>query len=746
MNNAIDKAALHAMAAIQYSRKHIPLQSPTLAADFVSGLLIYLLEVISVIAFAALVFSGRLASQLPLALGFILAADALLIGVTALFSSFPGSVSGAQDVPGVVLGVVVASSVATLPRASLAQQFATAAMMIVITTLMTGATFLGLGLFKLGGLARFLPYPVMGGFLAGTGWLLAMGGLGIMVGAPFGPGWFHAPALAHWLPGAIFGAVIFLTVTRIRNLFTLPVLLVSGTLLFYVVALAAHIPIQRLLATGWLVGSIPTASLSRLPLSAGVLSQVNWPVVFHQLPSLAPVAIIGVIALLLNASGLELVIKKDTDLNRELVVAGASNLAAGLVGGLVGYPAISSSALNYKMTGGKRLVGALAAALLGLTVLFGSALITYIPKFILGAVLVYLGLELLVEWVYQAWFKFPKIDFLIIVSVMTMIIVSGFLNGIIFGLALALMLFVVSYSRVSIVRFALSGRDYHSRVTRGFQQQQFLETAGAQLAILKLQGFLFFGTANSLFDRVREEVQRSPVAIRFVLLDFTQVSGLDSTGLLSFARMLQWTQERRVTLALTGMRAQAQAQFARGGFHEQPGSLRIFSDLDHGVEWCEATIIAESPAADLANRDLITQLQAIARGRSGGATLVSYLRRQEYAPGAYLLRHGEEPDKLYFVESGRLSAQLDGPGQAPVRLEVMIGGHIVGELGFFLSIPRTVAVIVEEPSVIYSLSTEALAGIEQRDPKTAILFYHIATYLLAERVVRLTRAVEALER
>jgi sulfate permease, SulP family len=286
---------------------------------------------------------------------------------------------------------------------------------------------------------------------------LAKGGLSIMVSVPFGQEWFRAPTLAHWLPGAIFGIVIFVSAARSRNALTLPILLVLGTLMFYAVAGIMHISPTQLNAGGWLVGSIPAGSLSRLPWSMGVLAQVNWPFLLRQLPNLAPVAIIGVVALLLNASGLELVTKRDINLNRELVVAGVGNLAAGVLGGLVGYPAISLSTLNYKMTGGKRLVGIVAAVLVGLTVLSGAALITYIPKLILGAVLVYLGVGLLVEWVYEAWFKFPKIDFLIVVSVMAVIIVSGFLNGIIFGLVLAIILFVVSYSRVSIVRFALSG-------------------------------------------------------------------------------------------------------------------------------------------------------------------------------------------------------------------------------------------------------------------------------------------------
>ncbi len=739
-------AATHGIRKPSVLRLIDELRPSSLAASLIAGMLTCLLEIVLVISFAALIFSGHLADQLPQALGFILAGNVILVGAIALFSSYRGSVGVAQDVPAAVLGVSATTSVAVLSGEGQAQQFATVAMMIVVTTLMTGALFLVLGIFKLGGLARFLPYPVMGGFLAGTGWLLVKGGLGIMVTVPSGGQWLSAPTLLHWLPGAMFGLALFAIGMRFRHALTLPILLALGTLIFYGVVIGQHIPMARLSAEGWLVGSIPAGSLSHLPLSVHVVSQVNWPVLLRQIPDLAPVAIISVIALLLNCGGLELVAKQDIDLNRELVVAGVGNLAGGALGGLVGYPALSLSTLNYRMTGGERVVGVLAALLVGVPAIFDTQLVAYFPKVILGAVVVYLGIGLLVEWIYEAWFKFPKVDFLIIVSVMAVIAASGFLNGLVFGLLVATILFVVSYSRVSIVKFALSATDYRSRVTRGAEQQQLLDREGDHIYILKLQGFVFFGTANSLFDGVREQAHRASMAIQYVLLDFAQVSGMDSTGLLSFTRMWQWAQEQGMTLVLTGLNAQVREQFVRGGCRAPSAGLRFFGDLDHGLQWCEDNVIATASAAGLAPRDLVEQLEAVVRNRDGIVKLVSYLHRQKYAPGEYVIRQGDTPDMIYFIESGQVSAQLEAPGQEPVRLEAMAGGRAVGELGFVLGIRRTAAVIVDTPSVIYTLSMDELTDVARRDPESASLFYRILAYLLAERVVHLTRVVGALER
>ena len=187
---------------------------------------------------------------------------------------------------------------------------------------------------------------------------------------------------------------------------------------------------------------------------------------FDQIPALIAVSIISGIALLLGSSGMELIVKKDIDLNRELVTAGIGNLAAGVLGGLVGFQDISFSTLSHVMGGGRRLVGLLAALLIAGTMFVGTSAILYIPKFVLGSVLIYLGIELLVEWVYEAWLKFSRMDFLVVVIILVTLAAFGVLEGVIAGLILAVFTFVVSYSRVSVIKFALTGREYHSRVTR----------------------------------------------------------------------------------------------------------------------------------------------------------------------------------------------------------------------------------------------------------------------------------------
>ena len=437
------------------------LRPERLMKGLATGFMLYLLEIIMIVSFSALIFSGSLEGQLPYGLGFIMIGDAVLLTVVCLLSSYSGSIAVEQDVPNAILALVIAGSMAAMPlTTNPTERFSTVVVMIVGTTVITGLIFLLLGIFKLGGLVRFLPYPVMGGFLAGTGWLLLTGGVGVMVSMPIGMVYLQPDMLFRWLPGLVLGVAMWLAVSRLKSPLLLPVIFAGSVFAFYAVAWVLKIPFARLSAGGWLLGSFSAASLWQFPLKPETLSQVNWPVLLGQIPALAPIAFISVIALLLNANGLELIIKKDINLNHDLVVAGWANLAAGLTGGLVGYHAISLSSLNHTMSGSKRLPGLVTALLITLTVFIGAKLLSYIPKLTLGALLVYLGFSLLVEWVYQSWFKFPRIDFAIILLTLGMIAFRGFPEGIATGLLITVVLFVVRYSRVSVVSHVLSGASY----------------------------------------------------------------------------------------------------------------------------------------------------------------------------------------------------------------------------------------------------------------------------------------------
>ena len=282
----------------------------------------------------------------------------------------------------------------------------------------------------------------------------------------------------------------------------------------------------------------------------------------------------------------------------------------------------------------------------------------------------------------------------------------GFLQGVAVGSLAAIALFIVKYSRVNVVKHTLSGASFQSRVTRASRLRAILHARGEQTHILQLQGYLFFGTAHRLLEQVRGRFQQTDLPpVRFVVLDFRQMTGLDSTAILSFTQLKQLAQDRAATLILTGLSPAMQAQFASHGLGEAERTMKVFPDLDRGVEWCEAEILRAEGAADEAGslQQHIEQLLPEARHVE---TLLQYLKREDVAPNAYLIRQGDAPDVMYLLERGQVTAQLEpASGGSPTRLETMRGGRVVGQIGFYLD---------------------------------------LIVHLLAERVTHLIRAVDAL--
>jgi SulP family sulfate permease len=723
------------------------LTSEQLAASLTTGLVIGIVSVITATSFAALIFSGPLSDYVSYGIGFILIGDLILGTAVALLSSYSGSIGIDQDATAAILAIVVAGVLGSFPViASQEQRFATVVALIVITTLSTGLFFLLLGYFKLGALIRFLPYPVMGGFLAGTGWLLITGAIGVMVDIPLSPAVFRAGTLVRWLPGLLFGVVLLWVTNRYHHYLVLPGMFFGGIGLFYAITWILKAPIAEVNAQGWLLGPFPSGGLWRFPLTPSSLSQVDWKAISGNADNLAPILIVGVISLLLNASGLELIVKKDINLNKELIVAGIGNLAGGLAGGIVGFHAISLSSLNYKMGSNSRLTGLINAAICGAAALLGASLLSLMPRMILGGILAFLGLSFLVEWIFQAWFRLPKVEFLVILLILGVIATSGFLPGVAIGVVATVILFLLNYSRIDVVRHALSGTNFKSRFTRSRQHQHMLQKHGEELLILQLQGYIFFGTANKLLEQVRDRVQdtnKGPV--RFIVLDFRHVTDLDSTALLSFSRMIQLAQIRDLTLVITNPSQVIRDKLTQGDYGEaREGILRFFPDLDRGIEWCENQILRNaSPKEGMTLREY---LQEILPAGSDVTDLINFFKREEADAGQTLIQEGDRPDRIYFIESGQVTAHVEQKGKESLRLETMRGGRVVGELGFYLEGQRTASVVTDEQSIIYSLSRDDLEKMEMTHPEAAAKLHRIIVHLLSERVIHLIDSVNALQR
>ncbi len=358
-----------------------------------------------------------------------------------------------------------------------------------------------------------------------------------------------------------------------------------------------------------------------------------------------------------------------------------------------------------------------------------------------------LGLAFLVEWVDDAAFRLPTSDYLILLLVLVVIATVGFLEGVAVGILITVILFAIQYSRINVVKHALSGTSYQSSVERPPQCRHVLSEKGEQLAIFKLQGFLFFGTANNLLTRIRARIKdAAPSPLRCIVLDFRLVPGIDTSALHSLIRLQQVTQAQQIALVFTALAAPLRQRLENGGLDTTPKTLfAIFSDLDHGVEWGEDQLLQDVQAVLAQPQPTLPERFRAALPASIDVTrLLQYFARRELVDGAYLLRQGEPVEALSFVESGQVTAQLELGNERTVRLRTMGAGSVVGEVGMYVGTSASASVVTTQPSTIYCLSADALRQMEERDPEVAAAFHQFIARLLAERLTTTNKLVQAL--
>lgn len=726
-----------------------------LLPNLVAGGVVSVIVVIVSVSLATLIFADGLAPRLPEGISIMLFSGVIVTGFIAATSSYRGMIAAPQERVAPILALAAAAIATQLPaNTSPDVLFYTVVAMLCFTAVLNGTFLLCLGYFRLGALVRFIPYPVIGGFLAGTGWLLVSGSVGVMVGRHIHPTGIpelllDGEMIAKWAPGVGFGLLLTAVSRRTHYFLVLPGLLTAGVAIFYaVVALGVEGGIARMETAGWLLGPFPAGGEWR-PLSVPALMHADWSAVFSQMGSILTILFVTVVSVLLNSSALELVTHTDVDLNRELKASGAANLAVGLAGGSVGFHSLSISRLALQIGTRSRMVGLIAAAVCAALVFIGIGPLAYLPRFVLGGILFFLGMHFLIEWLYDAWFRLIKADYFIVLLILAAVASLGYLHGVVVGIIACIILFLVNYSRVHVVKHALTGVEQRSNVDRPSRHQGILDGTGAQLAILKLQGFIFFGTANRLLERVRTRcLQRAKVPLRFMLLDFGAVTGVDSSSLLSFVKMRQLAAQRRFTLVFCRLSPALKKQLAQEGFNSAPAkAYRSFRDLDHALEFCEDEILAPAMAAPVPGDDFDLRRQLGATFRAGGDIdrLLGYFERIEVPAGQAIIVQDAASDTLFLVEHGQVSATLrNGQADGELRLHTMAAGSIIGELGFILGGRRTATITADRPSVLNRLTAAGLERMRSEAPEIAVGFESHLNRLLAARLVQANRVIKSL--
>jgi SulP family sulfate permease len=642
------------------------------------------------------------------------------------------------------MSVMVASVVASLGGQAVVS---TVLILLAVSTLVTGAALFALGWLQLGGLVRYVPYPVLGGFLAATGWLLVQGSFGAITGYSLtlvnASVLLQSELILQWLPAFALALALLVVSRQVSSPLGVPGLIGGALVAFYLALAISGTTIDEAAALGLLFEGGELTAWS--PLNLELLGSADWSVILGQAGNIAVLAGMTLVALLLNVSAIELSVGRELDLNRELKSSGIANALSGLGGGLIGYHSLGTTTLSARLGVRGRLVGVVAGAVCLAALLAGTSLLTLVPKALFGGILMYLGLDFIYEWLVLGWSRFSRIEYAIVLMIVAVIAATNFLTGVAIGLLMMVIMFVASYSRIRVVRHAYSGADIQSMVVRSVEERQLVTEAGDQVDILELQGFLFFGTANTLLKRVRESLAADNRRVRHIILDFRLVTGIDSSAALALFKCEQSALAAGVNLILTGASKEDLERLRVGGLDLESPVIKDLPDLDHGLEWCENQIVVEEDA--LAARTAASAQELLVQSGMSeveAERLAGVLEPIEIEAGESLIQEGDPADDIFFVLEGKVSVWLDiGDGQQK-RLRTLGPGTTVGEIGLYLDSTRTANVIADEPTKALKLSSTSMEVLRREDPTLLAAFHAMIARQLSEWVVQSDRGLRAL--
>ena len=694
------------------------------------------------LATAALVFAGPLIEFYGYGLALLAFGAIVSMTVTSFFSSWRGTIWKPQDVPAAILAITSVELVLNAgDGTSSIELIVTVFALITVSTLVTGIVLYLLGKFRLGNLVRYLPFPVIAGFLGGTGWLLLKAGVDISIGDALVSYW-HPEIIIRWLPTVLLAFSAWWLSRRFNHPLILPGLMLVCAIAFHQLLLVPAWPLDSANSTDWMFSAL-SSNTETTKLQLADIFLIDWPAIAQHSGAIVVLAFASVISMLLNNSGFELQVGRDFDINKDLRVAGVANMAGGLFGGWPGYMSPASSLISARQGQQLPMVGLLVAVGVSLIIWLAMPQLSLVPLFVIGSGVAYLGVLFIADWVIASYKRLTKGEYLIVLCIVATIAVFGLASGVIVGLLLTVALFLVTFSRVDVIHHEFTGENRHSRVKYNTAERASLEEKGNQILLFQLQGYIFFGTANQLLEQIRTSVNGGNT--RFIVLDFERVSGVDSTAVSSFLKLQKDAMKDNIKLVFSGLDSisgdMIEQQFVSANY----GKPAQHEDIDSALESIERQQLKEAMLPDsVSHQTLIEYLQQVAPEATDIDRMLELLDRLELKKGDYLVRQSELATEMFFIESGSITAQIEHEDGRTVRLESM-GQGVAGELAFYLGNKRTASVVCNDDVIVYRLTRDSLADMQNLHPKQASNIHLILAKLLSERTTHLIKQVAALQ-
>lgn len=705
-----------------------PSDAKPLLPNLVAGTLCALVTLAYASSFAALIFGGALSSSINLGVWTAIVGSCIAILALSFLSSFPFALGGPDSNPSVILSISAAGI-----AAEVLQDATTSAELLptIFVFLFGSAILCGLLLFAFGRLhwgryVRYIPYPVVGGFLAGTGYLLLAGGWKLLIGKTIlltELADLQAVPPLSWFFAFGVGLALLVATRLSKHFLVIPAVLAVGIIGFHAALVASGLSLEDARAAEMLLKPVSIGAWQN-PFNQN-LAAVRWDLLLLHINDVAAMTLVVLVTSLLNATSLDVATGVEADFDRELKALGIANILGGFAGGLVAVNSFNRTMLNHRAGASSPVAARWCAALVLGAAIFAPGAVALLPRPVLIGLLLFLGLSLLLNWLWDVRRELPRVDYLTVAVILVIVAAFGIATGVILGVVIASLSFVVTFSRQSVVKQRFTSATQRSNVERSQQENACLEEQGEWLHGFVLQDYIFFGTANSLLEEIRGVLGRGDV----LLIDFRLVRGVDASAVVVLRKLLRLADEHETQLLFTAIDEPLAQRFAACGLPLEKSAVRRFADIDRGLEWAESKLLTSARPE--------VELTAALRLPDGAdaESLASYFELLEIPGGTALFQRGEPSNALYILLRGQLSVQIhiDDSGYTK-RLRSYGPGTIVGEMGFYDGAPRSADIVADVDTNVARLSLERLKMLELAQPDRAAQFHRFVIMTLAARL------------
>jgi SulP family sulfate permease len=604
---------------------------------------------------------------------------------------------------------------------------------LTLVGLICGVLQVVFGLVGVGRLIKYMPYPVVSGYMTGVGLIIVASQIPKFLGAPQGLSWWGAlgsPSVWAWQAIAVgtVTATVMVGAPKLTKAIPAAILgLAAGALAYGGLALADGsllVLAGNALVIGPLAGSgegFVDAALGRWG-SIGALS-------FERLGEIVVPG--ATLAVLLSIDTLKTCVVTDAltrtrhNSNRELVGQGLGNLASAIAAGVPGAGTMGATLVNISGGAQTRLSGIFAGALSLVALLVLTDAIAWVPIAALAGILIVIGVRMFdLNSLRLLRSRTTALDFVVVATVVVVAETVGLIAASAAGIGLAILLFVREQTGGTIVRRKTYGNQTFSKQVRLPEEMALLEKHGGRTAIFELQGSLFFGTAEQLYDALEADVRSR----RYVILDMRRVQSMDVTAAHVLEQLEDILKERGAYLLYSQLPKNVPTvQDVRRTYGQADSPLPespvlAFAELDDALEWVENRILDEQRLDRAAEKPLELAEIELFRGRKAEtlAALAACMETRSLRRGEAVFRSGDSGDELFLIRRGAVRIMLPIDERRSHHLATFGRGDFFGEMSFLDRAPRSAVAVANVDSELYALSRARFDALAEEHRKLAL--------------------------